>query len=58
MNKFTERAKNKGWSMKVLSERWGVTQRQMSNVAKKPKPKDWDALEGLPNKLEREARSA
>ena len=49
MNKFTEQAKAKGWSMKAIGERWGVSQRQMSNIAKDPKQKDWDALEGLPN---------
>ena len=49
MNKFTEQAKAKGWSMKAIGERWGVSQRQMSNIAKAPKQKDLDALDGLPN---------
>ena len=49
MNKFTEHAKAKGWSMKEIGKRWGVSQRQMSNIAANPKQKDWDALEGLPN---------
>ncbi len=48
MNKFTEQAKAKGWTMKAIAERWGVSPRQMSNVAASPKQKDWDALEGLP----------
>ncbi len=49
VNKYTEQAKAKGWSMKAIGERWGVSQRQVSNIAKNPKQKDWDALEGLPN---------
>ncbi len=48
MNKFTKQAKEKGWSMKAIGERWCVSPRQMSNIAAKPKQRDWDALEGLP----------
>lgn len=49
MNEFTAKAKAKGWSMKAIAERWGVTPRRMSQIATEPKQKDWDALEGLPN---------
>lgn len=47
MRNFKEEAKRKGWTLKELAERWGVTPRQMTNVAKNPKQKDWDALESL-----------
>lgn len=46
---FSKEAKAKGWKMKDIAERWGVTPRQMSNIAAKPSWKDWDALDGLPN---------
>ncbi len=48
MNKFTEKVKAKGWSMKAIGERWGVTPRRMSQIAGAPKQKDWDAMEALP----------
>lgn len=51
MNEFTEQAKVKGWSMKAIAERWGVTPRRMSQIAADPKQKDWDALTGLPKML-------
>jgi len=51
MNKFTEQAKAKGWRMKEIAERWGITQRQMSNIASSPKQRDWDALEGLSTRV-------
>jgi len=49
MNNFTSKAKAKGWPMKAIAERWGVTPRRMSQMAAEPKQKDLDALEGLPN---------
>ena len=49
MNDYTAKAKAKGWSMKAIADRWGVTPRRMSQIAADPKQKDWDALEGLPN---------
>lgn len=36
-----------GMTAKDLAKRWGVTQRQISNVGKKPSQKEWDALEGI-----------
>ena len=52
MNKYTSEAKAKGWSMKALATRWGIKQRQMSNIAGNPKQRDWDALKGLPDLTE------
>lgn len=49
MNEYTAAAKAKGWAMKDIAERWGVTPRRMSQIAADPKQKDWDALAGLPN---------
>lgn len=50
MNAFTKQAKAKGWTNKAIGERWGLKPRQMSNIAGKPKQKDWDALNGLPDR--------
>lgn len=50
MTKFTTVARAKGWPMKAIAERWGITPRQMSNIAANPKQRDWDALEGLPKR--------
>ena len=49
MKPYTTAAKAKGWKLTELAERWGVTKRHMSNVAAKPKQRDWDALEGVPD---------
>lgn len=48
MKQFTQAVKNKKWSMKKLASRWGITPRQLSNIASDPKPIHWDALNGLP----------
>lgn len=53
MQPFTKRVKQKGWLMKQLAERWGLTPRQMSNIANDPKPVHWDALSGIPEKEKR-----
>ena len=49
MHEFTKQLKAKGWKAKALAERWGVTPRQMTSIAAKPKRRDLDALNGLPN---------
>lgn len=48
MNDFTKQVKAKGWKMNQLAERWGVTPRRMSQIAKDPSRKDWDAIAALP----------
>ena len=50
MNKFTQKAYELGWKMKDIANRWDISPRQMSNIAKKPKTRDYDALNGLPKK--------
>jgi len=52
MNDFTEKAKAKGWRMKAIAERWGVSPRRMSQIAAEPKQKDWDAINGLPQMMQ------
>ena len=47
-NKYTAEAKRKGWKMQDIAKRWGIKPRQMSNIAKLPGQRDWDALAGLP----------
>lgn len=51
MHHFTKKLKQKGWTLKELAERWGLQQRQMSNIAADPKQIHWDALLGLPPRL-------
>jgi len=48
MKEFTEQVRAKGWSMKLLADRWGVSPRQMSNIASNPQQIHLDALNGLP----------
>lgn len=47
MTDYTQQIKSKGWKMKDVAERWGVTPRRMSQISADPKQKDWDALAGL-----------
>jgi hypothetical protein len=50
MNSLTAAIKSKGWRMKDVAERWNITPRQMSNIAKTPKQIHWDAVAGLPKR--------
>ena len=52
MKPFTQAVKEKGWLMKMLADRWGITTRQMSNIARDPKPIHWDAVAGIPDRTE------
>lgn len=58
MNEFTKAVKAKGWQMQEVAERWGVTPRRMSQIAKAPTQKDWDALYGLPDRTADNALAA
>ena len=49
-NKFTIEARRRGWKMREIADRWGVSRRQLGNTAKSPKQRDWDALAGLPDR--------
>lgn len=55
MTDFVKALNRKGWSAKNVAKRWGVLPRQISRVGKNPKQKDWDALEGLPDKSREKA---
>jgi hypothetical protein len=50
MKAYTTQIKSKGWKMKEIAERWGVTPRRMSQISANPKQKDWDAMQGLPER--------
>ena len=50
MNEFTKIIKAKGWTAKAVAERWDVSIRTMSRICGSPKPKDKDALVGLPDR--------
>jgi DNA-binding Xre family transcriptional regulator len=45
---FHRIVESKGWQHQDIAERWGVTPRQLSRIANKPKQKDLDAARGLP----------
>lgn len=42
-------AKERGWLLEDIADRWGISVRQMSRVANNPKQKDLDAVRGLPD---------
>lgn len=50
MSEFAKQARAKGWTIKDLAERWGITPRRLSQIAKAPSQRDWDALAGVPAK--------
>lgn len=48
---FQKLANAKGWNFEDIALRWGLSERQMSRVAKAGKQRDIDAVNGLPDKL-------
>jgi hypothetical protein len=44
--------KVKGWTLETVAERWGISDRQIRNLFNNPTPREWDAINGLPNKVE------
>lgn len=50
MTFFHEIAREKGWTLVEIGQRWGVGERQMSRIANNPSKKDLDAVRGLPAK--------
>ena len=50
MKPFTHKIRLKGWTTKELAKRWGLDIRTIQYTAAKPKQKDLDAIEGLPDK--------
>ena len=48
-NQFLFIMEKKDWSKKELAVRWGVQERQITNIINNPKVKDYDALRGLPD---------
>jgi transcriptional regulator len=50
MYPFTEKIREKGWTNKEVAKRWEYTARWMSTISRNPKQRDWDALNGLPQK--------
>ena len=48
LTKFHLAAKERGWLLEDIADRWGISVRQMSRVANNPKQKDLDAVNGLP----------
>lgn len=52
MTEFQKIARSKGWTFEAVAKRWGgLSERQMSRIAKANKQRDIDAVNGLPNKL-------
>jgi len=54
---FHKKAKEKGWFLERIGERWGVSVRQMSRIANRPTQKDLDAVNGLPPSDNRKRKS-
>ncbi|ROQ48631.1 hypothetical protein EDB94_0265 [Marinobacter sp. 3-2] len=50
MTAFHQAAREKGWTLVEIGQRWGVSERQMSRIANNPSQKDLDAVRGLPAK--------
>ena len=50
MTAFHQAARDKGWTLVEIGQRWGVSERQMSRIANNPSQKDLDAVRGLPVK--------
>lgn len=48
MKEFTKAIKKKGWKLKEIAVRWGLTARRLSQIAAEPSALHLDALSGLP----------
>jgi hypothetical protein len=47
---FHIKARERGWLLEQIADRWQVSVRQMSRIANNPKQRDLDAVNGLPRK--------
>ena len=56
MNDYVKELRRRGWTARELAERWGVSPRRISQISANPSRKDWDALEGLPDKKSKKTR--
>jgi len=43
-------ANAKGWTFVTIAERWNISERQVSRIAKRNKQRDLDAIHGLPKR--------
>jgi DNA-binding Xre family transcriptional regulator len=50
ITEFQKVANGKGWTFSEIAARWGLSERQLSRIAGKPKQRDLDALKGLDTK--------
>jgi hypothetical protein len=55
MKQFTKKLHDKGHTLTSVAKGWGLSRRQMDNIASNPKPRDWSALDGLPDLKSRNA---
>jgi hypothetical protein len=51
MTRFVKVLRSKGWTAKEVAKRWGVSPRWISIIGGNPSQRDWDALDGLPNRI-------
>lgn len=49
MKPFTKSIRDKGWAMKAVAARWGISPRWLSQIAANPSQRDLDAAAGLPD---------
>lgn len=52
MHEFTRKVKAKGWTLRSLAERWGMSVTHLGNIAANPGQREWDALAGIEDKKE------
>jgi hypothetical protein len=45
---FTARLREKGYSVRQVAERWGLSERRLQEICANPSPMHLDALRGLP----------
>lgn len=48
ITEFQRIANAKGWTLIEVAQRWDLSERQMSRIAKSAKQRDIDAVTGLP----------
>jgi hypothetical protein len=47
VHEFTRKVKAKGWTLRALAVRWGMSSKHLSTIAANPRPHHWDALAGI-----------
>lgn len=51
---YSKALRSKGWTAAAVAERWGLSRQGVSKIASQPTQRDWDALNGLPERTKLE----